>query len=237
MAIWASGLNGLAAAVADELARGASTFTAIDSVESKDESVHGISGTLTARKDMITVDGLTANIPVIKGSASVGAGVVQVCGDAHFLYNANGNGGRVAVENFCSFLCSFEEGTLTRVNLGIDFLFSFSREIFDVAGNLNEELAYAGGVVLGVIVDDVTEKAEEDFDAVANEVVVGGAVDVLLGEGVFLGGIAIKDITFFAWVLAGEDVGDSLTHDALGIGGTSRRKGRREFIGRRILSF
>ena len=107
LAVWTGGLDGLATAVANELACSTGAFEAIDGVEGEDEGVHGIGGALTTRKDMVTVDGLTANIPVIERFAGVGTSIVQIRGNAHLLYKANGNGGRVAVENFCRSLCSF----------------------------------------------------------------------------------------------------------------------------------
>ena len=82
--------------------------------------------------------------------------------------------------------------------------------------------------------DDVTKEAEEDFDTVANEVVVGGAVDLLLGERVFPGGIAIEDVSFLARVFTGEDFGDGLAHDTLGIRGATRGEIHGEFLRRGI---
>ena len=237
LAVRAGCLNGLPAAVADELACGAGAFEAVDGVEGKDEGVHGVGSAPAAGKDVVKVDGLVSNVSGVERFAGVGAGVVEVGGDAHLAGEAGGDGGGVALEGFCGFLRGLEGGTPEGGDFGVDFFFLFSGEVFNVAGDLDEEGADSGGVVLGVVVDDVAEEAEEDLDSVADEVVVGGAVDVGLGEGVFLGGIAIEDAAFRAGVFAGEDFGDGLAHDALGVGCAAGGEGRGEFFGRRLLAF
>ena len=237
LAVWTGGLDGLPAAVADELACGAGAFEAVDGVEGKDEGVHGIGGALAAGEDVVEVDGFATDVPGIEGFAGVRASVAQVGSDAHFPSEAGSNGGRVTFKGLCGFLCGLKGGATEGGDFGVDFFFLFSGEVFNVAGDLDEEFTDSGGVVLGVVVDDVAEEAEEDFDSVADEVVVGGAVDVGLGERVFLGGIAIEDAAFRAGVFAGEDFGDGLAHDALGVGCAAGGEGRGEFFGRRLLAF
>ena len=225
LTVRAGGLNGLSAAITDELTRSAGTFKAINGVEGEDEGIHSVRGTLATGEDVVEVDGFATDIAGIEGFAGVGAGVAQVGGEAHFAGEAGGDGGGVAIKGFRGLLRGLKGRAAEGGNLGVDFLLFLAGEVFNVAGDLDEEFTDSGGVVLGVVVDDVAKKAEEDFDTVANEVVVGGAIDVLLWEGVFLSGISIEDAAFRAGVFAGEDFGDGLAHDALRIGGASGGKG------------
>ena len=234
LTVRAGGLNGLSAAITDELTRSAGTFKAINGVEGEDEGIHSVRGTLATGEDVVEVDGFAADIAGIEGFAGVGAGVAQVGGDAHFAGEAGGDGGGVAIKGFRGLLRGLKGRAAEGGNLGVDFLFFLAGEVFNVAGDFDEEVTDSGGIVLGVVVDDVTKEAEEDFDTVANEVVVGGAVDLLLGERVFPGGIAIEDVSFLARVFTGEDFGDGLAHDTLGIRGATRGEIHGEFLRRGI---
>ena len=179
---------------------------------------------------MIQIHRAVPDLLHVKEPACVRACEVHVCRNPKLTDQSRVNGLQRDAEILGRALRGLLMGPADSRKFGTYLLLILSGEVFDVPGDLKEELLDSGGIVFGILLDDVPQQTEQYLNSVTDQMVIGLTIDILLRQRVLLGGVTVEHPTRGPRILAAEDGLRRFTHHLGRIRGAAGRQRRTDLL-------
>ena len=123
------------------------------------------------------------------------------------------------------------------IHIGNDFLVRLSAQILHVPRHLNRDLSNSGGIILRIVLDNILHQAQQDLDAMANQVIIRLLINIPFSERILLRGITIEEPSLFARIVSFINRSNCVHHYLARKGGASARKLSPQFFFTKLARF